>query len=193
LGELARERGVLRPSDALAVGADASYLPHLARRGVLERVGRGLYSLPDSENATGLRSVVEVAVHSPRAVICLLTALGIHEIGTQLPPAVWVAIPSHGRYPTISTVVIEVIQMVPRLLHLGVQERVIEGVPVSITNAEKTVVDCFRYRSRVGIDVAIEALKDGMQTGLLDANRLIEFAEASGEWSVMRPYIEALS
>ncbi len=190
---LAAEKGVVRSSEVRGLGVDPSYLNRLAEAGHLERIGRGLYALPRSLGATNHRSLVEVAVKAPNCVVCLLTALAFHQIGTQSPPAVWIAIPTHAHYPQIETVATEVVQMSPRLLVYGAEIQRLEGVNVRITSPAKTVVDCFRYRSRVGTDVAVEALREALRGSRVTLDEVYEAAIVAKIWGVVRPYAEALS
>lgn len=188
---LAREKGIVRASDTRELGVNSSYLTKLAKVGRLERVGRGLYTLPNSESITVHHSLVEVSAYAPKSVVCLLSALTFHGIGTQLPHAVWIAIPTHAAYPKITTVPIEVVQMSPRLFGLGAESHLLEGVAVYITSPVKTVVDCFRYRSRIGLDVAIEALKDSLTDRRFSVEQLHQTATVAHMWEVIRPYLEA--
>ena len=193
LVDLARHQGVLRSSEVRGLGFDPSLLNRLAEAGRLERVGNGVYALPHGENASIHRSIVLVAAAAPKGVVCLLTALAFHGIGTQSPPAVWVAIATHGFYPRAGSVPLEVVQMTPRLLDLGAEEHTLEGVAVRITSPVKTVVDCFRYRSRVGTDVATEALREAMRERRFTMDELYDVAGAARVWNVIRPYAEALA
>lgn len=191
------QRGPFRAADATAAGIPRTYLGRWVQQGVIERVGRGLYRLAASEPSE-LASVAEVARRAPRATICLLSALSLHELTTELPSAVWLMIEGRGRAPRIDFVRTEVVRASGEAFHYGVERRVIEGVPVRVTRPAKTVADCFRYRRHVGLDVAIEALRDylkathdrrGPQYAVW---HLTEAMRASRVTSVMRPYVEAL-
>jgi predicted transcriptional regulator of viral defense system len=187
------ERGVVTNHDIKHLGFSVSYLADLSDSGLLQRLGRGIYTLPTESNWSSHRSKVEVAARYPKGVLCLLTALAYHDMGTQLPPSVWIAIPPHAWAPKIATVPIEVVRMKPELLEVGVDEHVIEGVSVRITSPARTVVDCFKFRSRVGTDVAFEALKDGLARRRFTSDELYGYATMEHVWSVIRPYAEAIS
>jgi predicted transcriptional regulator of viral defense system len=190
--DLARKTGVIRAADVLPMGVTGGYLSDLAKNGYLHRLGRGLFSLPDSPY-TEYRSLVEAAAYAPKAVVCLLSALAFHGIGTQLPHAVWLAIGRKDRAPQVPTVAVEIVRMAPRFLEDGVQTHLIEGVSVRITSAVRTVVDCFKYRSRVGSDVAIEALRDGFRNRRFTADELYHYARLERVWNVLKPYAEAVA
>ena len=189
---VANARGVITSKDVIHLGVRTRFLAELADKGTLQRVGRGVYRSPQSL-FSGNQGLVEVAARCPKCVVCLLSALAFHGIGTQLPPAVWIAIPTHGRAPALGSVQVEIVRMSPRLLAEGVAEHLLEGVPVRITSAVKTVVDCFRYRSRVGTDAVIEALRDGLRRRHFTSDELYRMAEIEHMWRVIEPYAEAIS
>lgn len=188
---LARRSGVIRPGDLRAQGIAPVYLTRLVRSGALIRVGRGLYSLADG-SPTADRTLVEAARRIPRGVVCLLSALRLHGLTTQMPPAVWIAIAVKARRPVANGPPLEVVRMSGLALSSGVEERVIEGVRVRVYGAAKTVADCFKFRNKIGLDVAIEALRDyRRRRGSVD--ELLRYAEICRVARVMRPYLEALS
>ncbi len=188
---LARRSGVIRPGDLRAQGIAPVYLTRLVRSGALIRVGRGLYSLADG-SPTADRTLVEAARHIPRGVVCLLSALRLHSLTTQMPPAVWIAIDVKARRPVANGPPLEVVRMSGPALSSGVEERVIEGVRVRVYGAAKTVADCFKFRNKIGLDVAIEALRDyRRRRGSVD--ELLRYAEICRVARVMRPYLEAMS
>lgn len=187
---LARAAGAIRTRDVAALGiAPGAALHRLVQRGQLERVGRGLYMLPDFA-VTEHHTKVEVAKRVPNGVICLLSALRFHELGTQLPFEVWLAIEGHAHRPQLDWISLRVFRMSGPAFSTGIETHVIEGVPVRVYSAAKTVVDCFKFRNKVGIDVAIEALHDYIRKrGSLD--ELWRCAQACRVARIMRPYIEA--
>jgi predicted transcriptional regulator of viral defense system len=189
--ERASRRGVITAADVRDLGATSRYLADLAESGALERVGRGLYRAPDSPFSMHV-SLQEVAARCPRGVVCLLSALGFHGIGTQLPHAVWLAIPTHAWAPSFDTVPVEIVRMAPSLLKEGVGIHELNGIPVRFTGPARTVADCFRYRSRVGLDVAIEALRDGLRNSMFSVDEFQDAAQQTRVWRVARPYLEAL-
>jgi predicted transcriptional regulator of viral defense system len=155
---LAREQGLIRPLDLDARDLPRVSLTRLVRQGRLARVGRGLYALPDravSEHS----ALAEVSRRHPRTVACLLSALRFHELTTQAPFEVWLAIPNKARPPRLGYPPVRTVRFSERAMGEGVEEHEVDGVPVRITNVERTVADCFKYRNKIGLDVALEALR----------------------------------
>lgn len=188
---LARQRGVIRPGDLRGQRIAPVYLTRMVRSGTLVRVGRGLYSL-DTGSPTPDRTVVEAARHVPKGAVCLLSALRLHGMTTQMPRAIWMAIDGKARPPGAAGPPLEIVRMSGRALTEGIEERTIEGVVVRLYCRAKTVADCFKFRNRVGLDVAIEALREYRRArGGVD--ELLEYAEVCRVARVIRPYLEALS
>jgi len=167
------------------------WLTRLERRGLIERVRRGLYVAADA-GWTEHHSLAEVARQTPGAVICLLSALSYHGLTTQIPFEVWLAIDRKAWVPKAASVPIRVMRFSGVALTTGVEEYVIEGVPVRIYGPAKTVVDCFRYRNKIGFDVALEALRDCFRLRLANVDELWECAKLLRVGNVMRPYLESL-
>jgi predicted transcriptional regulator of viral defense system len=186
-----RARGVVRPRDLEAAGLPRVWLTRLTRLGLVERVGRGLYVATDAQ-WTEHHSFAEVAVRVPRGVICLLSALSYHGLTTQAPFEVWLAIDRNARAPHEPGLPLRVVRFSGAALTSGVGEHVIEGVPVRIFTPAKTVVDCFRYRNKIGLDVAIEALRDCYRQRLATIDELWDLANRLRVANVMRPYLESL-
>lgn len=189
--EFVRERGVVRPRDLAAHGLPRHYLQRLARDGVLERVGRGLYALPDVP-ATEQRTLAEVAARVPRGIVALLSALQLHGLTSQMPHRVWMAIGEKDRLPA-TDLPLRVVRFSGAALTEGVEERRIEGVAVRVTSPAKTVADCFKYRHKIGLDVAVEALRLCIDTRQCNRSDLWRYAGIDRVTNVMRPYLEALS
>ena len=197
--ELARHQGVIRPLDLKAGGLPRISLTRLVQQGRLARVGRGLYALPERA-FTEHAALAEVACRHPRAVVCLLSALRFHELTTQAPFEVWLAIPSKARPPRLDDPPLRIVRFSEPALIEGVEEHRIDGVPVRITGVARTVADCFKYRHKIGLDVALEALKEvlrvpGGQGGRADRvsiDELWRYAELDRVAKVMRPYLECL-
>lgn len=185
-------KGLVRARDLDAAGIPRAYLRRLCDRGLLERVDRGLYRLADAP-VTELHSLAAVAARVPHATICLVSALQVHELTTEVPHAVWVLIARHARLPKVSYPKLEVVRASGRALEHGVEARDIEGVKVQITSPAKTVADCFRYRRHVGRDVAIAALRDYLRRHRAGMNALVDAARADRVYSLMLPYLEALA
>ena len=189
--QLAR-KGPVRARDLDGAGIPRAYLRRLCDRGLLEQVDRGLYRLADAP-VTELSSLVEVSVRVPNATICLLSALQVHSLTTEMPHAVWIMIDRHARAPKLSYPTVEIVRASGRALEHGVETRTIEGVDVRISTSAKTVADCFRYRRHVGLDVAMAALSDYLHKHRGGMNALIEAARADRVYTLMRPYLEALA
>lgn len=151
-----------RPRQLETAGVPLDRLPALVRSGVVERVGRGLYRLTDAE-PTEHYSVAMACARVPNSIVCLLTALGVHEIGTQLPDAVWLAIPHKARMPRLAGLRLQVVRFSGAAWSYGVKETEFEGVPARITNPARTIVDCFRYERLIGPEAPMEALLDGLR------------------------------
>ena len=187
---VARKKGILRARDLAAAGIPRVVLTRLCRSARLDRLSRGLYALPEAE-ITEHHSLAEVAKKVPSGVICLLSALRFHGFTTQDPFDVWVAIDAKARRPRMEGVALRVMRFSGSARTYGVEERRIEGVTVRVTSAAKTVADCFKYRNKIGLDVALEALRD-YRRARKSREELWRAAEACRVTSVMRPYMEAI-
>ena len=189
---LARARKLLRARDVTQHGLPTIALTRLVQAGKLERVGRGLYGLPGAKTSEH-RSLAEVSARVPKGVVCLLSALRVHEIGTQAPFEVWLAIPNHMVAPRLDQPAIRIVRMSDDALADGVERLSIDGVNVPVFNAARTVVDCFRFRNKIGLDVALEALRDGWSQRKFTLDDLWRHATRGRVANVMRPYIEAIT
>lgn len=188
---IARLRKIIRPRDLESLGIPREYLLRLMRQGLIRRVGRGMYE-PENLSPTEHHSFAVVAKEAPRAVICLLSALRFHGLTTQNPPEVWVGIHIRARKPNISTVAHRVIRYSETTFKAGVKEHRIEGMPVRVFGPAKTVADCFKYRKKVGLDVAVEALKDVLRQKKATIAEILQYAEICRVSRLIRPYLEAL-
>ncbi|MCE9658300.1 MAG: type IV toxin-antitoxin system AbiEi family antitoxin domain-containing protein [Burkholderiales bacterium] len=189
---LARARKLLRARDVAQHGLPTIALTRLVQAGKLERVARGLYGVPGAPTSEH-RSLAEVSARVPKGVICLLSALRVHEIGTQAPFEVWLAIPLHMVTPRLEQPEIRVVRMSDEALAEGVERHNIDGVKVPVFNAARTVVDCFRFRNKIGLDVALEALRDGWAKRKFTIDDVWRHATRGRVANVMRPYIEAIT
>ena len=189
--QLARELGVLRSRDLARHGIAREYLTRLVRAGRLERTGRGLYVLPDAE-LTEHHSLAEAAKRVPAGIVCLLSALRFHDLTTQAPFEVWLALPPTARRPHPEWPPLRVARFSGLSLTEGVEEHVIEGVRVRVYNPAKTVADCFKYRNKIGLDVALEALRETWRERRATMDELWHYAEVCRVATVMRPYLESL-
>jgi predicted transcriptional regulator of viral defense system len=190
--KLLRERGMLRPRDLTRYDIPPDYLDRLYRRGLVDRVTRGLYAWPDAE-VSEHHSLAEAARLVPGGVVCLLSALRFHGLTSQSPHEVWLAIPSKAWAPRVKYPKLRIIRAGgPSLIAMAEAHR-IEGVVVRVTTPARTVADCFKYRSKVGLDVALEALRDVLRGRKATMDELWAAARAYRMVNVMRPYLEALA
>jgi predicted transcriptional regulator of viral defense system len=185
------QHGIVRPRDIEAIGLPREYLVRLHRQGRLSRPGRGIYTLPDA-NITERHSYAEVAKRVPEAVICLLSALAFHEITTQSPPAIWIALRKGARRPALTSSSLRIVRLSGPSLTEGTENHQVEGVPVRVYSASKTVADCFKFRNKIGLDIAIEALKDCLRQKRANTNEIYRYAKICRVSNVIRPYMEAL-
>lgn len=188
---LVAKLGIARPRDLAAHGIRREYVQQLSRAGQLIRVGRGLYALPDAP-ASVHRSFAEVSKAVPRAVICLISALRFHGLTTQLPSEVWIALDQKARRPVGTTFPIRIVHFSGASLREGVEEHVIAGVTVPIYSAAKTVADCFKFRNKIGTDVAVEALRDYLKKHRSGGDALWRCAKVCRVSNVMKPYLESI-
>jgi len=186
--ELVRERGILRPAELDRFGIPREYLIRLYRRGELDRIGRGLYVTAQHE-ATEHHTLAAVCKRVPGGVVCLLSALQFHGLTTQLPRRVWLAIGRSLRIPKIDKLLVKVVKYSGEAYTSGIEEHEIEGVTVKVYCPAKTVVDCFKFRNRIGLDVAIEALRDCRKQKKCTADDLWRYAKVCRQTEVMRPYM----
>lgn len=189
--ELVRTTGVLRPRDLSARGINPKYLHRLHRAGVLERVGRGLYVPVDAE-LTEHHTLAEVCKRVPQGVVCLLSALRFHDLGTQNPWEVWLALDRKAWPPHEPNLPLRIVRFSGEALTAGIDEHTLEGVPVRVYNPAKTVADCFKYRNKIGLDVALEALHDAWRRRAVTMDELWSYARIDRVANVMRPYLESV-
>ena len=189
---LARERPLLRARDLAERSLPTVALTRLVAAGKLERVARGVYSLK-GRALSEHRSLAEVSLRVPQGVVCLLSALRVHGIGTQAPFEVWLAIPHHFPAPRMDQPALRIVRMSGPALTEGIEVQRIDGVEVPVFSAEKTVADCFKFRNKIGLDVALEALRDGWSRGLLSMDALARHASTDRVANVMRPYLESVA
>ena len=188
---LARQKGLLRASDLDAIEAPRVVLTRLTEAGLLERVSRGLYRLP-SHPGSEHEGLATVAAKVPQAVFCLLTALQFHELTTQLPRQVWIAMPRGSHVPRLDYPPIKMVQMTGAVYTAGIEEHLRDGVTLRVYSAAKTVADCFKHRNKIGLEVALEALKDARAKRMASADDLWRYAKVCRVANVMRPYLEAI-
>lgn len=190
---LARDKGVVRPRDLKEIGVSRTYLNYLTNRGIMIKAGRGLYSLCDFD-VTESHSLVEATQAQSNGVVCLLSALSFHRVGTQLPAQVWLAVPYDARVtksPPVPTRMIYVRST--KAYHAGIEMHELEGTTVAIYSVAKTVADCFKFRNKIGLDVAMEALREAIRNKLCTRQQISIHARLNRVERVMQPYLESLA
>jgi len=190
--ELAQHQRVLRAADVRRHGWSPQLLIRLHRVGKLHRISRGLYGLPDAE-VTEHQSLIEVCHRLPKAVLCLLSALQFHEIGSQLPHEVWIALPEGSQTPALEFPTLRITRLRGAAYSDGIQVVTDRGAPIRVYSASKTVTDCFKFRNKIGLDVALEALKDAWHSRKVTMAELSHFAKINRVERVMQPYLEAVT
>src|SRR3984957_332671 len=184
-------KAILRPRDFARLAIHPQQVSRLVDKGELVRVGRGRYVLPDADHSENL-GLALVAAAVPRSTICLLSALRFHNIGTQAPHEVWTAVKRGAARPRLSYPPIRLAIFSGVAFAFGVERHLIDGVPVRIYSAAKTVADCFKYRNKIGLDVAIEALREGLRAKNCTREELWAAGKACRVTTVIRPYLEAM-
>ena len=185
------EHRIVRSRDIEAIGFPRQYLVRLHRQGKLNRPARGIYTLPDSD-VTEHHSYAEITKRVPQATVCLLSALVFHEITTQSPASVWIALSKGARTPAVVSPSLRIVRLSGPSLTEGIDKHQVEGVAVRVYSAAKTVADCFKFRNKIGLDIAIEALKDCLHQKKASVNEIYRYAKVCRVSNVIRPYIEAL-
>ena len=188
--DLASQKGLLRASDLDAISAPRVVLTRLTAAGLLEKVGRGLYRLPDAQ-VSEFESLGTIATKVPQAVFCLLTALQFHELTTQLPRQIWIAMPRGSHPPRVDYPPVKMVQFTGDAYSAGIEEVERDGVRLRVYGVAKTVADCFKHRNKIGLDVALEALKDARARSKASVDDIWRFAKICRVANVMRPYLEA--
>ncbi|MHB0999840.1 MAG: type IV toxin-antitoxin system AbiEi family antitoxin domain-containing protein [Armatimonadota bacterium] len=189
--ELIRELGIIRPRDLADHGITRSHLHRLLQRSLIERVGRGLYIASDAD-ISEYHSLAAASKRMPDAVVCLLSALRFHELTTQNPHEIWMAIGEKARLPKAHEQGIRFFRFSEASLHSGLSIHMIEGVKVPVFDPAKTVADCFKYRNKIGHDVALEALRDCLRQRKATVDELWQAAKVCRVSRIMRPYMESL-
>jgi len=186
-------QGLIRTRDLEALGMNRVAIGAMVQRGQLVRLGRGLYAPPNYES-TENSSLAQVAIKYPKAVFCLLTALRLHGVTTQNPHEVWIAIEHKAKAPKLDYPPLHVIRSTGDGLYAGTEQMTVDGVvQVPVTGLAKTIADCFKFRNKIGLDVAIEALREAWSAKRISMDELHHFAKICRVEGVMRPYMEALA
>lgn len=189
--DLARTQGLIRACDLELLGIPRVALTRAVRRGQLERVGRGLYGLP-GRVVSAQGSLAEVARKVPKGIVCLLSALRFHNLTTQAPFEVWLAVENKAVKPKLDYPQLRIVRFSGAAFTEGIEEHVVDGVTVRITGVAKTVADCFKYRNKIGLDVALEALREAWHEKRMTSDDIWCYAKVCRVANVMRPYLESL-
>ena len=188
---LAEAQPAVSARELTAAGVPQRVLSRMAARGHLHRVGRGLYTGAEA-SPSAHQSVIEVTKQAPKAVVCLLSALEIHEVGVQAPFEVWIALPAGTHAPKGTGAGVRVTRLSGAAFSEGIETVVLDGATVRVYSLAKTITDCFKLRSKVGLDVALEALREGWKARKVTMDELARYAKVNRMTNVMRPYVEAL-
>jgi predicted transcriptional regulator of viral defense system len=190
--EIVRKEGIVRSRDLRERGIHQETLRRLENQGVIVRAGRGIYTFSDAD-LTEHQSLVEICMRVRNGIVCLLSALRFHELTTQAPFEVWLAIDNKARPPKKDLLPLRIVYMSGQALTAGVEEHLIAGQPVRVYNIPKTVADCFKYRNKIGLDVAKEALRESWHSRRCTMDELWHYAKICRVANVMRPYLESLT
>lgn len=186
---IAKDRRMIRVRDLIEHGIHPEYLRRLCEKGLLIKMGRGIYIPADTEISQNV-GLAQVAKRVPHGVVCLLSALQFHNLGTQSPFEVWIAVERKSARPHIDYPPLRIVRFSGIALTEGIEKHQIDGVEVKIFNKAKTIADCFKYRNKIGLDVAMEALKDCRQQRLCTNDQLWKYAKICRVANVMMPYLE---
>jgi len=187
---LLRSRGLLRPADLKRKGLPVDYLLDFKRRGLAEVIARGVYA-PIGHEPTENHSYAVVAKRVPHGVICLLSALSFHRLTTQNPAQVWLAVDQKAWSPRPSYPPIRLVRFTGEALTSGIEKHLVEGVSLHVYGVAKTIADLFKFRYKVGLDVALEALRDGLKERRTNRDEIVRYARICRVAKVMQPYLES--
>ena len=189
--KLAKEKGIIQANDLEPLGIARNYLYKLCKEGLLNKTARGMYMLPNAP-ITENQNFIEIAKKIPNAVVCLISALSFHGITTQIPHEIWIAVPRDTWRPSMDYPPLHYTVLTKNVYNFGIQEVNINGTIVKIYSPAKTIADCFKFRNIVGVDVAIEALREVWRSRKATMDELAEAAEVNRVSKIMRPYLEAI-
>jgi len=187
-----KARGIARLAELRAEGVTAATMSRMERDGEVLRLARGLYQLPDAP-LDAHHSLAEAAKRVPKGVVCLVSALAFHQLTDQLPRQVWIAIGQKDWAPKADGAPVRLVRFTDRLLTEGVESHTVEGVSIKVFGIAKTIADCFRYRNKIGLSVAIEGLQEALRQRKTTPGEIARQAERGTVATVIRPYLEALT
>lgn len=182
---------IIHTRDLAQLEIPSKYLRTLCDEGLLTRIGRGVYATASGMNAANI-TLAHVAKAVPKGVICLLSALRFHEIGTQMPHKVWLALDRRAAKPLLAKPKIHLVRFSGPALTEGIERHMVAGVEIHVYSPAKTIADCFKYRNKIGLDVALEALKDAIRTRKADVGEIWKCAKICRTAKIIQPYMEAI-
>lgn len=183
--------GILRASTAIELGVPQHVIYKMVETGELVREAQGIYRLSESE-PLGNPDLVQISLRVPRAVICLISALYFHELTTEIPHQVHIALPRDVKRPKIEYPPLKAFHFSEASYKAGVEDHILDGVPIKIYSKEKTIADCFKFREKIGANIALEALKDYLKNSGSNIQLVMQYAKVNRVEKVMRPYLESL-
>ena len=190
--QLLKDKKIIRSKDVEAFGIPREYLLRMFRKGLVTRTGRGVYCLP-GEDFKGYDSIVDAMMVAPGGVVCMISALSFHGITTQVSEKVWIAVKKGSWYPKSDYVNIKYFTFSEKNYKFGIESHKINNVEIRVYSIAKTVADCFKFRNKIGLDVAIEALKEAIRSKKAEVNEIFEAAKVCRVSKVIQPYLEALT
>jgi predicted transcriptional regulator of viral defense system len=197
---LLQQRGIVRLCELTAAGITAATVSRMVEKGLIVRLGRGLYQLPDASLDVN-HSLAEAAKLVPRGVVCLVSALAFHQLTDTIPRSVWMAIGPKDRRPAITYPPLQIVRFRDKMLESGIEKHPIEGVTVRVYNVPKTIADLFRYRQSAGkryktspgLNLALEGLREALRTRKATPSEIARYATEGGVWKVVQPYLAAMT
>ena len=185
-----KNNGILRTSQAKKLGIDQPILVQMCEEGLLVKEGRGLYRLADLPPLSD-PDIVQIAIRVPDSVICLISALNFHQLTTQIPYRIYIALPQKIKTPRIDYPPLDIVYLSKKPYFAGIEEHIRDGVSVRIYSREKTVADCFKFRNKIGLDIAVEALKDYLRQPNRNIEEILKCARINRVENIIRPYLQA--
>jgi predicted transcriptional regulator of viral defense system len=185
-----KHNGILRTGQAKKLGIDQPILIQMCEEGLLAKEARGLYRLADLPPLSN-PDIVQVAMRVPNSVICLISALNFHQLTTQIPYRIYIAVPQKNKTPRIDYPPLDIVYLSKKPYFAGIEEHILDGVSVRIYSREKTIADCFKFRKKIGLDIALEALKDYLRQPNRDIQGILNYARIDRVAKIMRPYLQA--
>jgi predicted transcriptional regulator of viral defense system len=190
--KIVKEKGMVRPRELAKYGIAREYLQRMVDRGLLEKAARGLYRIPNADFSENI-SLAEAGKKVPNGIVCLLSALQFHNLTTAAPHMVWMAVERTSKTPKIDWPPMKIMKFSGQSFDAGIEEAIADGVRIRVYNPAKTVADCFKYRNKVGLDVALEALRDCKRQKKCSNDKIWHYAEIDRVSNIMRPYLEAIT